>query len=291
MGNCFSSEPRGNAIRIPMQEQAARPTISKWFLTFDARASYWHQLAESERRLAAIMFTDMVGYTALTQANESQALEVLERHNNLVRPFFGRFHGKEVKTIGDSFLVEFDSALDATRCAVEVQTFLHDYNLSSRNEWRITLRIGVHLGDVLHKGGDVFGDAVNIASRIEPLAPPEGVCISEQVYDQVRNKLPFGLVKLEPRRLKNVDLPIDVYAVVLPWEEEEGSSLGELPLDRIAVLPFTNMSPDPNDEYFADGMTEELIDRLAQVKRLKIISAYLRDEVQGFPEGSLGGRE
>ena len=151
------------------------------------------------------MFTDMVGYTALTQSNEELAMEVLERHNHLLRPIFPKFHGREVKTIGDSFLVEFESALDATRCAVEIQRFLHDYNLSSRDEWKITLRIGLHIGDVIHQGNDVLGDAVNIASRLQPLAEPEGVCISDQVYGQVRNKIPLSFVKLAPQELKTSD--------------------------------------------------------------------------------------
>src|SRR6202140_4091021 len=124
---------------------------------------------ESRRTLACIMFTDMVGFTALAQSNEEQALRVLERHNELERPFFLKRRGKEIKTIGGSFLVEFESAQDAANCAVEIQEFLHDYNLSSTEEWKIQLRIGIHLGDVIHKGEDVFGDAVNIASRIRPL--------------------------------------------------------------------------------------------------------------------------
>ena len=225
------------------------------------------------------MFTDMVGFTALTQSDEAQSLAVLERHNKLLRPIFPRFRGREVKTIGDSFLVEFDSALDATNCAVEVQRFLHDYNISSRDEWKITLRTGVHLGDVVRSGGDILGDAVNIASRLQPLADPEGVCISEQVYDQVRNKLPQPLVKLEPRDLKGIGFPVDVYKVVMPWEHAAAGSRSEQDRDRVAVLPFANMSPDPDDEYFADGMTEELIDRLAQVKGLEVIA---RTSVMSF---------
>lgn len=142
-----------------------------------------------ERRLAAIMFTDIVGYTALTQADEKLALEVLERHNRIIRPLIPKFNGKEVKTIGDSFLVDFDSALDATRCAIEIQKFLHDYNISTHDEWKIKLRIGIHLGDVVHKNNDIFGDSVNIASRIQPLADPEGVCISEQVYYRVQKSV------------------------------------------------------------------------------------------------------
>ena len=151
------------------------------------------------------MFTDMVGYTALTQSDESLAMEVLERHNRLLRPFFPRFHGREVKAIGDSFLVEFNSALDATNCAVEIQSYLHDYNLSSKDDWKIKIRIGVHLGDVLHRHGEVLGDAVNIASRIEPIAEPEGICVSDQVFGQVRNKTPHRLVKLAQREFKNVE--------------------------------------------------------------------------------------
>ncbi|HXW94908.1 MAG TPA: tetratricopeptide repeat protein [Nitrososphaerales archaeon] len=229
-------------------------------------------MSQGERRLAAVMFTDMVGYTALTQSNESQALQVLDRHNRLLRPFFHKFHGREVKTIGDSFLVEFDSALDATDCAIEIQRYLHDYNLSSRDEWRITLRIGIHLGDVVRSGDDILGDAVNIASRIQPLADPEGICVSDQVWGQVRNKISQGLVKLAPQDLKNISFPVDVYRVVMPWEKQDTESPAQLDSKRIAVLPFVSLSPDPNDEYFADGLTEELITRVSLVKGLEVIA-------------------
>jgi TolB-like protein/Tfp pilus assembly protein PilF len=218
------------------------------------------------------MFTDMVGYTALTQSNEALALEVLQRHNRLLRPFFPKFHGREVKSIGDSFLVEFDSALDALRCAVEIQQYLHDYNFSSKEEWKIGLRIGIHLGDVIHQDGDVFGDAVNIASRIEPLAAPEGVVVSEQVYDQVQNKSELQLISLGEKSLKNVSRRIGVYALRMPWEGEVAEPSPRLDSKRIAVLPFVSLSPDPNDEYFADGLTEELITRVSLVKGLEVIA-------------------
>ena len=168
-------------------------------------------MPEGDRKLAAVMFTDMVGFTALTQSDEAQAMEVLERHNRLLRPFFPKFHGREVKTIGDSFLVEFDSALDAVRCAQEIQSYLHDYNISTRDEWKITLRIGIHIGDVIHQGGDVFGDAVNIASRLQPLAFPEGICVSDQVFGEVSNKIPQALVRLPAKGLKGVASHVDVY--------------------------------------------------------------------------------
>jgi len=219
------------------------------------------------------MFTDIVGFTAMAQSNESQAMEALERHNRLLRPFFPKFHGREVKTMGDSFLIEFESALDAFLCAVDIQSYLHDYNQSSKDEWKVRLRIGVHLGDVIHREGDVFGDAVNIASRIEPLGEPEGVCVSEQVFDQVRNKVPYLLVKLAPKSMKNVQFPIDVYRVVMPWEKETPSpEASQLPPDRIAVLPFANFSPDPSDEYFADGMTDEIISTVSGISGLSVIS-------------------
>ena len=182
------------------------------------------QLPEGERRLAAIMFTDMVGYTKLTQSNEPLALKVLERHNQIIRPILPRYRGREIKAMGDSLMVEFESALDATSCAIEIQHALHDYNVSARDEWRIILRIGVHLGDVVHSDGDVLGDAVNVASRIQPLADPEGVCISQQVYDQVRNKLTNTFTRLERRDLKNVQYLVSIYKIVLPWERRSSST-------------------------------------------------------------------
>lgn len=170
------------------------------------------------------MFTDMVGYTTLAQKNESTALELLEEQRNIVRPLLPKHHAKEVKTIGDAFLVEFESALEAVRCAFELQQFLHELNQSRPLEKQIKLRIGLHLGDVIQSQGDVYGDAVNIASRIEPLAESGGVCMSQQVYDHVRNKFEFPVESLGARELKHVELPIQVYKIVLPWEVQSSSS-------------------------------------------------------------------
>ena len=236
-------------------------------------------MSAGERRLAAIMFTDMVGYTALTQSNEPLAMEVLERHNRILRPFFPQFRGREVKTIGDSFLVEFGSTLDAIRCAVEIQTHLHDYNLSSKDDWKIRLRIGIHLGDVIHQRGDMLGDAVNIASRIEPVANPEGVCVSDQVYSQVRSKTSLRFLKLAPTDLKNVRFPIDIYKIVMPWEQSTASEKTTFPANRIAILPFASFSPDRDDAYFADGITDEIISTVSGISGLSVIS---RTSVMGY---------
>jgi adenylate cyclase len=217
------------------------------------------------------MFTDLVGYTALTQRNEALAMQLLEEHRRLVRPFFPKHNGREIKTIGDAFLVEFASALEATRCAFDIQQSLNEVNSGRPEDRRVLVRAGIHLGDVIHDQNDVYGDAVNIASRIEPLAPPGGICVSQQVYDQIKNKFESPLLTLGEKNLKNVSEPVEVYRVVLPWEKKSESE-SSLEKSRIAVLPFANMSPDPADEYFADGLTEELIDRLAQVKELEVIA-------------------
>ncbi|HXW94434.1 MAG TPA: adenylate/guanylate cyclase domain-containing protein [Nitrososphaerales archaeon] len=227
-------------------------------------------MAQNERRLAAIMFTDIVGYTALTQKDEALSMSLLEEHRALVRGFFPRHNGREVKTIGDAFLVEFGSALEAVRCAYDIQQSLHELNDSRPADGKIQLRIGIHLGDVIHSQGDVYGDAVNIASRIEPLATPGGICISEEVQRQVRNKLEFPMVSLGAKELKNVSEGVEVYRMVMPWESEVQPA--QLDKNRVAVLPFASMSPDPNDEYFADGLTEELIDKLCQVKGLEVLA-------------------
>jgi adenylate cyclase len=237
-------------------------------------------LSEGTRRLAAIMFTDLVGYSALSQKNEDYALELLEEHRKLVRPFFSKHDGREIKTVGDAFLVEFASALEAVRCAFDIQQSLHELNIDRPAEKKVLLRIGVHLGDVIHSQNDVYGDSVNVASRIEPLAEPGGICVTEQVYDHVKNKFEFPLVSLGKRELKNVGESNEVFKMVLPWQRESQNKT-DFDEHRLAVLPLSSISPDPKDAYFADGMTEELITVLSQLKGLRVIARTSVDHYKG----------
>src|SRR5438477_5089603 len=176
--------------------------------------------ADEQRKLAAIMFTDMVGYSALSQRDDKLALELLEEHRQLVRVIFLRFNGTEVKTIGDAFLIEFNSALEAAQCAIEIQRALAKRNHDVTAERRIELKIGIHIGDVVHRGGDVYGDGVNIASRIEALAGAGGICVSMDVERQIRNALEARFEKLGPTELKNISVPMDLFRIVLPWEQK-----------------------------------------------------------------------
>src|SRR6478609_5182379 len=175
--------------------------------------------ADEQRKLAAIMFTDMVGYSALAQRDDQLALELLEEHRELLRAIFPRFHGTEIKTIGDAFLVEFGSALEAAQCAIEIQRALAKRNHDVSRDRRIELKIGIHIGDVVHRGGDVYGDGVNIASRIEPLAGAGGICVSMDVERQIRNALEARFEKFGTADLKNISLPMDLFRIVLPWEK------------------------------------------------------------------------
>jgi TolB-like protein/Tfp pilus assembly protein PilF len=241
------------------------------------------KMSGEERRLAAVMFTDIVGYSSLTQKNERLALELLEEHRKIIRPIVARHYGREIKTMGDAFLIEFGSALEATECAIDIQRRLDGYNEQSIPERRVHLRIGIHLGDVVQRQSDVLGDAVNIASRIEPLAEADGICISEQVFDQVRNKLDCPIEKLGPHQLKNLDYPIDVYRILSHGNRE--AARVSLDRKRIAILPFLNISPDPNDAYLADGLTEELTVRLSSISGLKVIARTSTMRFRGAGKG------
>jgi adenylate cyclase len=216
------------------------------------------------------MFTDLVGFTGLAQEDEAGALRLLEEKRRWIRPVLRRHHGREVKTIGDAFLVEFASALAAVECALEIQRT--DRDRSAGREAPVgRLRIGIHLGDVVGHRGDILGDAVNLASRIEPLADPGGICVSQQVADQVANKIAVPLTRLAPRPLKNVRVPIGVYKLELG--EGPGVPLAPPPgRRRLAVLPIRSLGSASEDEMLADGLTEELILRLARLEGMHVLA-------------------
>lgn len=219
------------------------------------------------------MFTDIVGYSALAQADEAGALVALEQHNAILRPLFAEHHGREVKTVGDAFLVEFGSALDAARCALAIQARFHRDLAEPGAGPKLRLRIGLHVGDVVESGGDLLGDAVNLASRVHEVAEPEGICFTQQVFDQLQNKLPAASVRLPPATLKNIRGPVTLYRFVPPWEAPDAPRAPRAGTPRnLAVLPLANISPDPGDEYFADGLTEELISVLSGVRGLSVIA-------------------
>ena len=218
------------------------------------------------------MFTDMVGYTALGQRNEELSIALVEEQKKLVRPVLARHNGREVKTMGDAFLLQFPSAVDAVRCAYDIQRAVREFDLSLPSSKRFTLRIGIHVGEVVQSGEDISGDAVNVASRIEPLAEDGGICLTRQTYDQVVKKVDFRLTSLGLKRLKNVEEPVEVFRLVLPWDEEAPRGQEKPDKKRVAILPFASMSPDPSDAYLADGITEEIISTVSGISGLGVIS-------------------
>lgn len=222
------------------------------------------------------MFTDMVGYTTMTQSDEGLALELLEEHRGLVRRVAAGYHGQEVKTIGDAFLIEFRSTMEAVRCGLDIQDAIERRNLETAPTKRFQVRIGIHVGDIVGVSGDVYGDTVNLASRIETLAEPGGIAISSQVYEQVRNKISIHIENLGECRLKNVETPVLVYGLstsgkkMIPTNAMERNS--QIEKSRIAILPFVNIGSDSSDDYIADGLTEELISAFSRLPRLKVVA-------------------
>jgi adenylate cyclase len=233
----------------------------------------------SVRRLTAILAADVAGYSRLMGADEEGTHERLKAHlGQLVNPKIAEHRGRVVKNTGDGLLAEFASVVDAVRCAVEVQQGMLDREPDMPDERRIRLRIGVNLGDVIAEEHDIFGDGVNVAARLEALAEPGGICVSRVVRDQVRDRLDFAFEDLGEQQVKNIARPVRVYRVrdlAAPDEVPLAASPQPLPLPdkpSIAVLPFTNMSSDPEQEFFADGIAEDIITALSRYPSLFVIA-------------------
>jgi TolB-like protein/Flp pilus assembly protein TadD len=232
------------------------------------------------RRLVAVFAADVEGYSRLMGADEVGTLEGLTERRAILDRLIGEHRGRIANTAGDSVLAEFGSAVDAVQCAVTAQTALTETNASLPAEKRISFRIGVHIGDVMVRAGDLFGDGVNIAARLQTLATPGTVCISGATYDQVRKVLLTTFVDLGVQKVKNIEEPIRAYQVGAPSETREAPARvveAESPppmpdKPSIAVLPFENMSDDPKQEYFADGIAEDVLTTLSKIQELMVIA-------------------
>ena len=227
------------------------------------------------RRLAAILAADVAGYSRLMGADEEGTLAALKAiRRELGDPKVKEHRGRIVKTTGDGLLIEFASVIDAVRCAVEVQRGMAERNAEVPEARRIEFRIGINLGDIIRDGRDIFGDGVNIAARLEALSEPGGICVSGIVHDQVRDKLDVAFEDMGERQVKNISRPVHVWRRRLGAKPVIPAST-PLPLPdkpSIAVLPFANMSGDPEQEYFADGMVEEIITALSRIRWLFVIA-------------------
>jgi adenylate cyclase len=237
-----------------------------------------------DRRLAAILAGDVAGYSRLMGTDEEGTLSRLNAHRReFLEPKVAEHRGRIVKRTGDGVLIEFASAVDATRCAVEIQHGMIERNAPVSQDKRIELRIGIHVGDVMIEDGDIFGDGVNIAARLEGIAQPGGICISDDAYRQVRGKLDLNFQDAGEQELKNIARPVRVYQLQPDGGASEAPVLALPDKPSIAVLPFQNLSGDPEQEYFADGMVEDIITGLSRIKWLFVIARNSTFTYKGRP--------
>ena len=228
----------------------------------------------TQRRLAAILAADVVEYSRLVRADEEGTIERLKKiQTELVDPKLVEHQGRIVKLMGDGLLAEFASVVDAVRAAQDIQQAVAAHQASVSEASRIVFRIGINLGDVIIDGDDIQGDGVNVAARLEGLAPPGGICVSGGAYDQVRDRLDLAFTDIGEQKVKNIDRPVRAWqwqaqATIAPAARAQASP--ERP--SIAVLPFDNMSGDPEQEYFVDGITEDIITELSKFRWLTVIA-------------------
>src|SRR3954447_22155491 len=236
-----------------------------------------------ERRLAAVLAADIAGYSRLMGVDEERTLEQLKLlRNTLVDPGIGRQRGRIVKTTGDGMLVEFASAVDAARCAADIQREMAQHNASVSTELRIEFRIGIHVGDILIDNNDIFGDGVNIAARLEGIAEPGGICVSDDAYRQIRGKIDVAFDDIGEQTLKNIAEPMRAWRVRL-WDDDRAAAASKLSSKKeqnlplpdkpsIVVLPFDNMSAEPDQDYLADGIVEAITAALSCIRSFFVIA-------------------
>ncbi len=228
-----------------------------------------------QRRLAAILAADVAGYSRLMGEDEEGTLARFnDQFDEIVQPAIDEHRGRLVKTVGDGFLVEFGSVVDAVQCAADIQAEVAVRQSAEQDDRKMLLRVGIHLGDVIVEGEDIHGDGVNISARLEELAEPGGICVSDMVRSGVRGKLALDFADLGEQSLKNITEPVRVYRVVLEAAKSSGAADSDALFRRpaVAVLPFENLSGDPDQDYFADGLTEDIITALSLWRAFPVIA-------------------
>jgi adenylate cyclase len=226
-----------------------------------------------ERRLAAILAADIAGYSALMGADEARTVRDLKGHQAIVLPMIGEFAGRIIDTAGDGILAEFASVVNAVKCALAIQSTMAERNAAIEPQHRMQFRVGINIGDVVYDEVRIYGDGINIAARLESIAEPGGICISSKVYEEVNGRVELACDDIGEQQLKNIARPVHVYRIRLDGALPVVGSAPALPdKPSIAVLPFQNMSGDAEQEYFADGITEDLITDLSKISSLFVIA-------------------
>jgi adenylate cyclase len=234
-----------------------------------------------QRRLAAILAADVVGYSGLMEQDEAATLATLKaRRKEVLEPLVATHQGRIFKDTGDGVLIEFSSAVNAVQCAVELQHAMATANSDQPDGGHLVLRIGINLGDVLVEGSDLYGEGVNIAARLEGIAEPGGVVVSSSAYEQVKNKIKIDVDDLGGKVLKNIAEPVRAYRVTgTPAVADVGPK--RVTDHSIAVLPFNNLSSDPEQDYFSDGITEDIITELSRWRQLRVLSRHATFQYRG----------